>query len=157
MTLHRKAALVGLIAAASACMTSPDGLPAASDEALLELDAKLLQSMIVERDATLFRSVAVENFRVLAPGGLVEDLESAAKGVEAWTVESIEISGSELVRNGDVGIVISRLDIDGTMAPVGRWGPMKYVGVYQDQGGEWRFLSRSLTPCLPKLIEMGRC
>jgi len=137
------------------------GAPAAAqtdeDAELLALNASLFQAQIVQRDAGLLNQVALPQFRVIAPGGLIENKEQAMAGVSAWNVESIELSGEEVIREGDVAVVLGRLDINGTMAPVGRFGPLKYMGVFIREAGEWRFLARSLTPCLDMLIQMGRC
>ena len=124
---------------------------------LLELNARLFQAQIVERDAELLGQVALPQFRVLAPGGLIENKQQAMDGVAAWDVVSIELTGEEIIREGPVAVVMGRLDIDGTMAPVGRFGPLKYMGVFIRSEGEWRFLSRSLTPCLDMLVQLGRC
>ncbi len=129
-----------------------------SEEAeLLRLNAALFRSQIVERDGQLLDQVAYPQFRVLAPGGLIENKAQAIAGVAAWNVDSIELSGEEVIREGPVAVVMGRLDIDGTMDPVGRWGPLKYMGVYIRSDGEWKFLSRSLTPCVEMLVRLGRC
>ena len=129
----------------------------AEEVELLELNARLFQAQIVERDAQLLGQVALPQFRVLAPGGLIENKRQAMDGVAAWDVVSIELTGEEIIREGPVAVVMGRLDINGTMAPVGRFGPLKYMGVFIRSEGEWRFLSRSLTPCLDMLVELGRC
>ena len=129
----------------------------AEEAELLELNARLFQAQIVERDAALLGQVALPQFRVLAPGGLIEDKQQAMDGVAAWDVVSIALTGEEVIREGPVAVVMCRLDIDGTMAPVGRFGPLKYMGVFIRSEGEWRFLSRSLTPCLDILVQLGRC
>lgn len=129
----------------------------AEEAELLELNARLFRAQIVERDAELLGQVALPQFRVLAPGGLIENKQQAMDGVSAWDVASIEMTGEEVIREGPVAVVMGRLDIDGTMAPVGRFGPLKYMGVFVRSEGEWRFLSRSLTPCLDMLVQLGRC
>ena len=129
----------------------------AEEAELLDLNARLFHAQIVERDAELLGQVALPQFRVLAPGGLIENKEQAMDGVVAWDVVSIELTGEEIIREGPVAVVMGRIDIDGTMAPVGRFGPLKYMGVFIRFEGEWRFLSRSLTPCLAMLVQLGRC
>lgn len=124
---------------------------------LLLLNAELAHSQIVDRDPTFIAKVAVENFRVLAPGGLIENKEQAIAGLAAWDATDVTLSNTEVLFYGDVAIVLGRMDIDGIMRPVGRWGPLKYMSTWVKEDGEWRLLSRSLTPCLDKLIELGRC
>lgn len=126
-------------------------------ETLLRLNTELAHSQIVNRDPTFISKVALENFRVLAPGGLIENKEQVIAGLEAWDATAVTLSDTNVLFHGDVAIVMGRMDIDGIMRPVGRWGPLKYMSTWVKEDGEWRLLSRSLTPCLGKLIELGRC
>lgn len=155
---------LGGVAAAMAMTVAPGamgqdaaGEPGTGNAELLALNKALFESMIVERDAALFNDVAVADFRVLAPGGMVEGKAQAAAGVTAWDAAGITVSGEEVVRHGDLAIVTGRLDIDGVMKPVGQWGPLKHMSVYQQADGEWRLVSRSLTPCVEMLIKLDRC
>lgn len=59
--------------------------------------------------------------------------------------------------SANTAVVSGRLDIDGTMHPVGKWRPLKFMSTWVKADGRWRLLSRSLTPCLDRLIEMGGC
>lgn len=124
---------------------------------LLRLNEELARSQIVARDPVFFSQVAVDDFRVLAPGGLLEGKEQVLAGLSAWNAVDVELSGTEIVFHGPVATVMGRMDIDGEMRPVGRWGPLKYMSTWIREGGEWRLVSRSLTPCLDILIKMGRC
>lgn len=148
------AAITAALAAATGVMAQEFG---GEDADLLALNEALFQSMIVQRDAALFNEVAVEDFTVLAPGGMVEGKAQAAAGVAAWDVASITVSGQEVARHGGLAVVTGRLDIDGTMKPVGRWGPLKHMSVYERADGEWRLISRSLTPCAEMLVKLDRC
>ena len=113
--------------------------------------------MIVSQDSTLFEAVAVPNFRVLAPGGIVEDKAQAIRGLTGWNVKSVEISNEDVAFHDSIAIVTNRLDIDGTMKPIGRWGPLKSMRTFVKEGTRWRLVAQSLTPCLPKAVEVGRC
>lgn len=126
-------------------------------EMLLRLNTELVRSQIIDRDPTFISRVALENFRVLAPGGLFENKEQVIAGLPAWDATDVTLTGTKVLFHGDVAIVMGRMDIDGTMRPVGRWGPLKYMSTWVKEDGDWRLLSRSLTPCIDKLIELGRC
>lgn len=129
----------------------------ADRETLLRLNTELAHSQIVDRDPTFISKVALENFRVLAPGGLIENKEQVIAGLPAWDATDVTLSDTKVLFHGDIAIVMGRMDIDGIMRPVGRWGPLKHMSTWVKEDGEWRLLSRSLTPCLDKLIELGRC
>lgn len=126
-------------------------------ETLLRLDAELAHSQIVDRDPAFVSRVALDNFRVLTPGGMFENKDQVIAGLQAWDARNVTLSGTEVVFHGDVAIVMGRMDIDGTLRPVGRWGPLKYMSTWVKEEGDWRLLSRSLTPCIDKLIEVDRC
>ena len=139
------------------CVAATPSSAQASDADLLRLSADIFRAQIVMGDTTLFSQVALDEFRVLAPGGLFEDKRQVIAGIDSWDAVGIEISGEEIVRRGSVALVMGRIDIDGEMQPVGRWGPLKFMTVFVRESGEWRLLSRSMTPCVDMLIQFGRC
>jgi hypothetical protein len=129
----------------------------ADKKELLKLNEELARSQIVDRDSTFIMKVALEEFRILAPGGLFENKSQVIEGLAGWNATDVQLTGTEVVFYGDIALVMGRMDIDGEMRPVGRWGPLKYMSTWVREGTEWRLLSRSLTPCLEILIEVGRC
>lgn len=154
--------LVVLCIALSAC-TATSNFNLSASEAdedrleLLRLNEQLARSQIVARDAAFLSEIAADEFRVLAPGGLIENKEQAMAGVGAWDASDVSLTGTQIVFHGAVAIITGRMDIDGEMRPVGRWGPLKYMSTWQKEDGKWTLLSRSLTPCLDMLIKLGRC
>lgn len=78
-------------------------------------------------------------------------------GLPGWDATDVTLTGTEVLFHGEVATVMGRMDIDGTMRPIGRWGPLKYMSTWVKDDGDWRLLSRSLTPCIDRLIEVGRC
>ena len=139
------------------CASIPSGPPPSYSDDLLKLNETLFRAMIIDQDPALFTAIAVEDFRVLAPGGVVEGKAQAIQGLRAWDVVDIKIMNPQVVRHGNLATVINRLDIDGTMQPIGRWGPLKSMRTFSWEEGEWQLVSHSLTPCLPKAVELGRC
>lgn len=124
---------------------------------LLNLNEELARSQIVDRDSTFIKRVALDEYRVLGPGGMIENITQVIAGLPAWDVVNVELSGTEVIFYDNIALVMGRLDIDGVLRPIGRWGPLKYMSTWVKEGQEWRLLSRSLTPCKDILIEMGRC
>jgi hypothetical protein len=152
---------LGLLAGCAEADLLRDGRSTPDREAdraeLLRLNDELARSQIVARDSTFFSEVAVDEFRVLTPGGLFENKEQVIRGLSAWDATAVELSGTEVVFYGPVALVMGRMDIDGEMRPVGRWGPLKYMSTWVREGDEWRLVSRSLTPCFDVLVQMGHC
>ena len=124
---------------------------------LLKLNEELARSQIIDRDPVFFTNIAVDEFRVLAPGGMIENKEKVIAGLGGWNVVDIKLTNTEVVFYKSVATVLGRMDIDGEMKPVGRWGPLKYMSTWVRDGDDWKLVSRSLTPCLEMLIKMGRC
>lgn len=129
----------------------------ADKKELLRLNEELARSQIVDRDSAFIKQVALDDFRVLAPGGLIENKSQVIAGLSGWDATDVQLTGTEVLFYGDVALVMGRMDIDGIMKPVGRWGPLKYMSTWIRDGKEWRLLSRSLTPCIEILLKMGRC
>lgn len=151
--------LVVSLALLTGCVTSPAGVSHsnADEQLLLELNERLARSQIVDRDPAVLTETALDELRILAPGGLIEGKREAIAGLSAWDAVDVALTGTEVTFFQNIAIVSGRMDIDGTMQPVGRWGPLKYMSTWVKDDGRWRLLSRSLTPCLQKLIELGRC
>jgi hypothetical protein len=124
---------------------------------LLQLNEELARSQIVDRDSSFISRIALDEFRVLAPGGMIENKSQVIAGLSGWNATDVQLTGTEVVFYGDIALVMGRMDIDGEMRPVGRWGPLKYMSTWVRVGAEWHLLSRSLTPCIDILLEMGRC
>ena len=146
-----------VIATAYANPTPDAGSIEEDKQILLDLNERLTRSQLLEKDPAFLSEVALDDLRVLAPGGLIEGKQQVIAGLAGWDVVDVSLTKTEVVFYQNIAIVSGRMDIDGTMRPVGRWGPLKYLSTWVKNDGQWRLLSRSLTPCLDKLIEMGRC
>lgn len=126
-------------------------------EALLAINRQMQEDLVLRQDPTTLLEHAHPDFRVIAPGGRVETREQAAAGAASIVATGMRISGEQVMVVDDTGVVIGRLDIDGEMQPVGKLPPMKFMAVFVRQDGEWKLLSRTLTPCLKVAIEHGVC
>lgn len=126
-------------------------------DALLRINRQVLENLILHQDPTTMLEHAHPDFTVVAPGGRVETKEQVAAGATSIVATGMEISSEQVTIVADTAIVIGRLDIDGEMQPVGKLPPMKFMAVFVRQDGEWKVLSRALTPCLPVAIQRGVC
>lgn len=154
---HFRSAALSLASLTLVAWSATGQSQAVDNATLLKLNEDIFRAQIVAGDTSLFARHAVEEYRVLAPGGLIENRGQAIAGVRSWDAAGVEISGAEVVRRGPVAIVLGRIDIDGEMRPVGRWGPLKFMSVFLREGDEWRLVSRSMTPCHEMLVRVGRC
>jgi len=94
---------------------------------------------------------------VIAPGGRVETISQAVAGVDSLDVQGVEISQEQVIIYGDTAVLVGKLDIDGTMQPLGKLPPMKFMATYVRTSDGWRMLARSMTPCAPIAVERGVC
>lgn len=135
--------------------------PAAAQDSraaeIIELNRRIMHQQIIERDAALFDENSLEQFLVVAPGGRIEDKRQAMGGVNAWDAEAIDVRDEQVIFQGNTAVLIGRLQIDGTMRPVGELPPMKFMTVFVRTDGEWKLLARSLTPCFEMAIQHGFC
>ncbi|MGB3626918.1 MAG: nuclear transport factor 2 family protein [Henriciella sp.] len=141
----------------AACATTATSVGPEDEADLLRLNEAIFRSVIVDNQRDQLNAASVPSLVVVAPGGMVEDKAAALAGVAAFDASDITLTGQSVSFQRNVATVTGRLDIDGVVRPVGRFGPLKFMSVYLKEGGEWRLVSRSLTPCLPKLIKAGRC
>lgn len=147
-----------LVAVFSNVIAQDSGIDREADKKeLLGLNEELARSQIIDRDSTFIKQVALDELRILAPGGLIENKSQVIAGLPGWNATDVQLTGTEVVFYGDIALVMGRMDIDGEMRPVGRWGPLKYMSTWVRDGKEWRLLSRSLTPCIEILLEIERC
>lgn len=126
-------------------------------DALLRINREILEGMLLRQDPAALLEHTHPEFTVVAPGGRVESREQVVAGVQSVDAKGLEISGEQATIVGDTGLLVGRLDIDGEMQPVGKLGPMKFMAIFIRQDGEWKLLSRALTPCLEVAIERGVC
>jgi len=128
-----------------------------TDSTLTALNRALLEQQIVHNSAALFEKTALDEFLVIAPGGVVETKDRAARGVSSFRAVGISVTDERVSVSGTTAIVVGRLDIEGEMQPLGRMGPLRFMAVFVQIGGDWRLLGRSLTPCNQMAIARGLC
>ena len=134
--------------------------PSGADAALIDLNRRLFETMILAQSADLLLEVSDDSYVVVAPGGVIESRAQAIRGLSAFaTVDSITITNERAISQGLTAIVLSRLQIHGRIqGPVGQVGPMSVMTVFRDRGDAgWGVVSRALTPCNPMAIERGIC
>lgn len=124
---------------------------------LLKINRQIMEDMVLRQDPATLLKYAHPDYRVVAPGGRVETKEQTAAGATSLVATGLEISDEQVTIAGDTGVVIGKIDIDGIMKPVGKLGPMKSMVVFVRHDGEWKILSRALTPCIKMAIEHGFC
>lgn len=128
-----------------------------TERALLKINREIIESMILRNDPSVLLRHAHDDFLVIAPGGVVENLEKAVAGATSFSATNVSISDEQVTVVGKTAIVIGRIEADGEMRPVGQLPPLKFMAVFVQQGSEWKLLARSLTPCFPLAIERGLC
>lgn len=152
LVLPFTAVLVLLVGAApSAAAQVPDSA------ALFGLHRQLLESVFLRGDSALLAATALPNAVVVPPGGIVESRGQLLTGLRNTLSDSISIDDVVIVHHGTTAVVIARFRAslrDGQRPGIGR-SRMMSVFVYDD--GTWRFLARSVTPCVERAISAGRC
>lgn len=127
------------------------------EKAILSINKQILEAMVVHNDDSELRRHAHPNLRVIAPGGKVENLEDVIRGVNSLDAKSISLSEEEVIFFDDTAVLNGKMEIDGTMIPLGKLGPAKYMAVFILENGEWKLVSRSITPCAKMAIDNGFC
>lgn len=143
----------------SAGMASSAGAAQADDDAetIKRLNRDIIEALMLENDPAPLERAALDQYLVIAPGGRIETKAQAVAGADALDVAGMEISSEQVIIEGDAAVIVGKLDIDGAMRPMGELPPMKFMATFVKTGGEWRALSRSMTPCAPVAVERGVC
>ncbi|NNL88920.1 MAG: nuclear transport factor 2 family protein [Marinicaulis sp.] len=141
----------------TACATKSIGPSEADIAAIKAMNRDVLNKMLVEQDTSALNNVALDQYLVVAPGGRVETKEQAIAGIDSLDVRGFEISKEQIIISGNTVVHVGRIDIDGTMQPMGKFPPMKMMTTFVKSDDEWRMLSRSITPCIPIAVELGAC
>lgn len=126
-------------------------------ETVRALNQQILHDLLVERDASTLEANTLDDFLVIAPGGRVETKRQAVAGVGSLDVRSIELSDERWIERDGMIVLIGKLVADGTMQPLGRLPPMKYLAVFVETDAGWKMQARSLTPCAAIAVERGVC
>lgn len=146
-----------VVGSAAGALAQTESEVASDEETILQINRKVMEDLLVNADPGALDDVALEEFLVVAPGGRVETKEQAIAGVGSLDVESIEITDEQVVLRGDTALLVGKLVADGTMQPLGRLPPMKFLTVFVKVEGEWKMLGRSLTACAPVAVQNGVC
>ncbi len=150
-----------LVAALSIALGGASAMNADTSEAdaetIKQLNREQQEALLLNKNPEPTQRIALENYLVIAPGGRVENKTQAVAGVDSLDVRGVEISQEQVIFYGDTAVLVGKLDIDGTMAPLGKLPPMKFMATYVKTGDGWRMLSRAMTPCAPVAVERGVC
>ncbi len=144
-----------LVSGCASAMDADGEMKAA--EIIKQLNREQQEALLLNKDPEPIQRIALDNFLVIAPGGRVENKSQAVAGVDSLDVRGVEISQEQVIFHGDTAVLVGKLDIDGTMAPLGKLPPMKFMATYVKTDDGWRMLSRSMTPCAPVAVERGVC
>ena len=130
------------------------------EEELLALHRQFVVTHMIGRDPAFLLAHSLPSYRVVAPGGVVENRDQIISGFQAFAaLDSVTISREEAVISGPVALVLSRQETHGELAgPAAGFGPVTTSTVFlrSDSGG-WLAVSSSITPCRPRAIQAGRC
>ncbi len=130
------------------------------EEALLALNQRLFETLILEQDPELLRSVSQESYVELAPGGVLETREEIIRDLWAFTtVDSITVEHEGFIPRGATAVALNRLLLHGPVqGPIGQLGPVRVMTVFtREGGGDWQVVSRAYSTCDPEAVALGLC
>lgn len=160
MSTLRPIAIAGVIVAALALSFTPAFAQSPSEAALLEMNQRLFESLLLEQDAAFLRSISDDSFFVVAPGGVVETRQQLIDDLPSFaTIDSIAVQDARVVLAEETAVVVNRLLIHGEIqGPIGEIGPITVLTVFNRAfDGEWRAVARAYSTCDPQAVAMGLC
>ncbi|WP_425410917.1 nuclear transport factor 2 family protein [Hyphococcus sp.] len=126
-------------------------------QTIIQLNRDQQEALLLDKNTAPTEQITLDNYLVIAPGGRVENRSQAIAGVDSLDVNGVEFSQEQVIFYGDTAVLVGKIDIDGTMQPLGAFPPMKFMATYVRTGDGWRALSRSMTPCASIAVERGVC
>lgn len=145
----------GAIAGCAPASGSKDN--SADADIIKQLNREQQEELLLNNNPEPIERLALDNYLVIAPGGRVENKSQAIAGVNSLDVQGVEFSQEQVIFFSDTAVLVGKIEIDGTMQPLGKFPPMKYMATFVKTDDGWRALSRSMTPCAPIAVERGVC
>ena len=94
---------------------------------------------------------------MVPPGGVVERRDQVIKGLPNVVAESVQIDDVVVADHGATAVVVARVTAKRAAGGVAGSGRSRMMNVFVKDQGQWRLLARSITPCIERAIEAGRC
>ena len=129
----------------------------ADHDALIRLHTELIETAFLRGESSLLAATALPNLIVVPPGGVVERRDQVIKGLPNVVAESVQIDDVVVADHGTTAVVVARVRAVRTAGVFAGSGPSRMMTVFVNEQGSWRLLARSITPCIERAIEAGRC
>jgi hypothetical protein len=154
----RALARLALRAAVSCgALVTPCGAQVAEEDVLIRLNRDLLESVFLRQDSTLLGQAALPGLLVVPPGGIVENRAQVFSGLSLTAMDSVRVDDVVVSRHENTAVVISRVTRLGALPASAGTGRIRIMSVFVYTDGRWRFLARSVTPCIERALTVGRC
>ena len=126
-------------------------------DALIQLHKELIETAFLRGESSLLAATALPNLIVVPPGGVVERRDQVIKGLPNVVAESVQIDDVVVADHGTTAVVVARVRAARTASATAGSGRSRMMNVFVKDQGQWRLLARSITPCIERAIEAGRC
>lgn len=126
-------------------------------DALIRLHQDLIETAFLRGESSLLAATALPNLIVVPPGGVVERRDQVIKGLPNVAAESVQIDDVVVADHGTTAVVVARVRAARTAGVIAGSGRSRMMSVFVNDQGRWRLLARSITPCIERAIEAGRC
>jgi hypothetical protein len=126
-------------------------------DTLIQLHKELIETAFLRGESSLLAATALPNLIVVPPGGVVERRDQVINGLPNVVAESVQIDDVVVADHGATAVVVARVMAKRTAGPVAGSGRSRMMSVFVRDQEQWRLLARSITPCVERAIEAGRC
>ena len=154
--LFRNSPFAAVLALACAANPHPPQAIEAAD-ALEQLNRGLLESVFLRQDTAMLAAAALPNLVVVPPGGIIEDRTQVLRGIANVAMDSVSIDDVRIAQHGQTAVVTARVIRLGPAADATSTGRSRIMSVFVHDQDAWRLLARSITPCIQRAVQAGRC
>lgn len=113
---------------------------------LEEINEYLFTEYALNRNTQPLSEIATDDFMLIAAPGMIENKDRVINGVKNLNISSLNVSVDKLITTDNVGIVIGILEMKGTIMNNPIPGKIRYSSTFIKKDGNWRLISRTMTP-----------
>ncbi len=113
---------------------------------LEEINEYLFTEYALNKNTQPLSEIATDDFMLIAAPGMIENKDRVINGVKNLNISSLNVSVDKLITTDNVGIVIGILEMKGTIMNNPIPGKIRYSSTFIKKDGNWRLISRTMTP-----------
>lgn len=102
-----------------------------------------------------YARVTLDDYLLIVEIGFIETREEVLSTVENLDMNSVRITNEEFLHYRDTAVLVSTLELEGSILGHTVDGKLRYMRVFVNHDGRWRLLSGSFSPVVHPSVLYG--